>query len=294
MRKNFHVSQLYMADNNIGDYGVEMFLRELGEIRSVRCLDISRTGLYDKWAKRACLWLRANNKVRIFKIAGNKIGDSGGKEIGLTLTGGHSLQHLDIGDCSIPAKRMKVIFEGIQKNSSLREILFEKNQVDRKALVDLVKAIDENRKLVKYGVGGLGLGRGLSEVIAAFKTNRVVSSIDFSNTSEFKGNGPLVQELAGMIRGHQSLSELTLTGCPFDQDGFFFFFFFFFFLSPSPPPRPQHSRHRLPRMQRSPKTHPPRRSCSRNQTRLNITTHTYTHMAHIHTFIHTSVHTYTY
>lgn len=40
MRKNFHVSQLYVADNGLGDFGIEVFLREMGEVRSVssRCI----------------------------------------------------------------------------------------------------------------------------------------------------------------------------------------------------------------------------------------------------------------
>ena len=219
MRKNFHVSQLYVADNPaIGDFGVEVFVREIGEIRTIRCLDFSRVNMHEATAKKLILWLKNNPKVRLFKVAGNELGDSGGKEIGLVLSAGHALQHLDISECKLPSKRVRFIFEKLAEVSTLREILIHGNSTDKKTTAALIETLEKNHKISKWGLGNMGFGKQLPDVLLAIQRSAAISILDMSKTSEFKSPAA-ISALTGMIKENRSLTELYLNGCTITAQG---------------------------------------------------------------------------
>jgi len=221
IKENSRLVALDLSDNQLGDECIISVLTSLEQNKSLEYLNLTKTEMTSHSTDYLIPFFSNHDHITGIKLGYNKLNPTVGINIGRVVSA-DNLVVLDVRNTNIGGNGTYGIFEGLQENISLIELIVNGNAIHKNGLRLLTKILQTNTTLQKLGLRFCDIGKaGFIELSKALEQNSSLTYLDIShNTLE---SLEACRKFAEAI-GHQktkktekisktAITELNISGC---------------------------------------------------------------------------------
>ncbi|XP_041354600.1 leucine-rich repeat-containing protein 74B-like [Gigantopelta aegis] len=213
---NAVVSELLLAGNAIGTYGLQCIVDMLKHNTTIQVLDVSDNDLGSAGASLLAD-LISNTTLASLKASGNHFKGTDAKYFSQAIQKNTTLKHLDLSHNEFTEKGGILLGRSIGENECLESVNLSWNHLRLTGIAGIAEGIKANVSIKKLNVSWNGIGNDGARVLGrALRDNWILEELDVSSSRiGFEG---LRMLFAGMV-GNETLKRLILTKNPITSSG---------------------------------------------------------------------------
>ena len=223
MKKNTSVTEISLANNNLGPEGAKHIAEALKENTSVTWIFLDNNNLGPEGAKHIAEALKENTSVTTIYLDNNNLGPEGAKHIAEALKENTSVTSIYLDNNNLGPEGAKYIAEALKENTSITWISLFNNNLGPEGAKYIAEALKENTSITWISLFNNNLGpeegKCLAEFDAIFNRNRAIKPIRaailaFSATTPLpSANSASVEQKDEMEFNFNSRYQGILTQC---------------------------------------------------------------------------------
>ncbi len=131
---NDKIVDLDLSGNLFGEEGSKNLVESLKKNISIKRLNISYNNINVKGIRTICDFMKETPVIKALNIEGNDLSKSI-EIIKKLITTNTCLKELNLSSCSLSDKEIKVLFEGVSKNKTLKKLILNDNKFKREGKI---------------------------------------------------------------------------------------------------------------------------------------------------------------
>eukprot|EP00347_Sterkiella_histriomuscorum_P009618 403340520 len=138
--KNNQIIKLILSKNPLGNNGIERFSWSLKQDHcKVKFLNLSKCEFTQVGARFLYLGVRVCHSIQTLILDKNRLDGASVTVLQQMLWVNSSLQNLSMASCNLKDEGMKSLCDGLERNTSIRSLILQNNQITDKSIINLAK-----------------------------------------------------------------------------------------------------------------------------------------------------------